>query len=210
VIGSKKFASSCRNAPASLSEKPHKEYTCANRQCRAKFTKTKPMQTVCSWQCAQAVAEMKRLKEAAKREQEERKKTRVQREALKKHSAWEEDLQKLVNKWVRVVRDRDLPCISCGTTVTVRWEAGHYISRGANNTLRFVLDNIHKQCHRCNVQLSSNAVMYRSGLVKKIGAERVEWLEGPHPVKKLSIPELKEQIAHYKGLIKLADKEVAS
>lgn len=167
------------------------------------------MQIVCGPKCAQEFAEIQRLKKAAKKEQEERAKTRVQREALKKHGEWESDLQKLVNKWVRVVRDRDLPCISCGTTTTVQWEAGHYISRGANNTLRFVLDNIHKQCHRCNVQLSSNAVMYRIGLVKKIGAERVEWLEGPHEAKKISIPELKEQIAHYKGLIKLADKEVA-
>ena len=178
--------------------------------CKSAYTPFQSMQKVCgSMPCMVAAGQAKTLKDRAKREQEERAKTRVRRESLKKHGEWEADLQKLVNKWVRVVRDVNEPCISCGTTTTVQWEAGHYISRGANNTLRFVLDNIHKQCHRCNVQLSSNAVMYRIGLVKKIGIERVEWLEGPHETKKLSIPELKEQIAHYKGLIKLADKEVA-
>jgi hypothetical protein len=205
MLTSKKFVSACRNAPTPLSEK-QKTKKCAI--CKEPFIVFRSMQKVCGPKCAEKVAELKRLKEAERREQEERKKTRARREALKKHSAWEADLQKLVNRYVRI-RDADLPCISCGTTVTVQWEAGHYISRGSNNTLRFDLRNIHKQCHRCNVQLSSNAVMYRIGLVKKIGLEAVEWLEGPHPAKKLSIPELKEQIAHYKGLLKLADKEVA-
>ena len=212
MLTSKKFADRCRNAPIAKSDdctadkKQRKPKTKKCAICKEPFIVFRSMQKVCGQKCAAKVAELKRLKEAAKREQEERKKTRVQREALKKHSEWEADLQKLVNKWVRVVRDKDLPCISCGTTSTVQWEAGHYISRGANNTLRYELTNIHKQCHRCNVQLSSNAVMYRIGLVKKIGAEKVEWLEGPHPAKKISIPELKEQIAHYKGLLKLAAK----
>lgn len=197
-------ALSRRNPPASLSDKPRK----SKKPRLCSICREKPvanqMAKVCSLDCALVLANHLAEKRRAKREQEERKKTRVQREALKKHGEWEADLQKLVNKWVRLVRDKDLPCISCGTTSTVQWEAGHYISRGANNTLRYELTNIHKQCHRCNVQLSSNAVMYRIGLVKKIGAEKVEWLEGPHPAKKISIPELKEQIAHYKGLLKVA------
>ena len=167
------------------------------------------MASVCGFECSLKKVEMDNLKKAAKREQEERAAHRVRKQAAKKHGEWEGDLQKLVNKWVRVVRDVNEPCISCGTTKTVQWEAGHYIAVGANNTLRFVLDNIHKQCHRCNVQLSSNAIMYRVALVKKIGVERVEWLEGPHATNKISIPELQAEIARYKGLIKLADKEVA-
>jgi hypothetical protein len=210
MLTSKKFGPACRNLPSetcAVDNKKPKTKKCAI--CKEAFVVFRSMQKVCGkLECAKAAGELKTLKDRAKREQEERKKTRVRREALKKHSEWEADLQKLVNKYVRM-RDADLPCISCGTTVTVQWEAGHYISRGANNTLRFDLRNIHKQCHRCNVQLSSNAVMYRIGLVKKIGLETVEWLEGPHPAKKMSIPELKEQIAHYKGLLKLADKEVA-
>nr|WP_041296558.1 recombination protein NinG [Janthinobacterium sp. Marseille] len=166
------------------------------------------MASVCGFECSLKKVEMDNLKKAAKREQEERAAHRVRKIAAKRHGEWEEDLQRLVNKFVKI-RDVDDPCISCGTWTTVRWEAGHYISRGANNTLRFELDNIHKQCHRCNVQLSSNAVMYRIGLVKKIGIERVERLESFHKAKKISIPELQEEIARYKGLIKLADKEVA-
>lgn len=176
--------------------------------CGERFESRSMAHVVCSPACTIKLAEMKRLKAAAAHEQEERAAHRVKKIAAKRHGDWEGDLQKLVNKYVRI-RDVNEPCISCGTARTVQWEAGHYIAVGANNTIRFDLDNIHKQCHRCNVQLSSNAVMYRIGLVKKIGIERVERLEGPHPPKKLSIPELREEIDRYKGLIKLANKEVA-
>ena len=50
----------------------------------------------------------------------------------------------------------------------------------------------------------------RRELVRKIGVERVEWLEGPHATVKLSIPELQAEIARYKGLIKLAAKDLAN
>ncbi|STS93497.1 protein NinG [Klebsiella grimontii] len=56
-------------------------------------------------------------------------------------------------------------------------EAGHYRSRGKASHLRYNEDNIHKQCHHCNVQLSGNQQQYRISLVEKIGAERVEALE---------------------------------
>ena len=42
--------------------------------------------------------------------------------------------------------------------------------------------NCHKQCSACNDgnKLSGNIHEYRKGLIKKIGTEKVEWLEGPH------------------------------
>lgn len=45
---------------------------------------------------------------------------------------------------------------------------------------------------RCNRHLSGNVVEYRKGLIERIGIERVEWLEGPHPVPKWTVDDLRE------------------
>ena len=46
--------------------------------------------------------------------------------------------------------------------------------------LRYHHDNIHLQCEPCNTAKSGNQLEYRIRLIKKIGVERVEWLEGNH------------------------------
>jgi hypothetical protein len=51
--------------------------------------------------------------------------------------------------------------------------------------------------------LSGNQIEYRKRLIKKIGVERVEWLEeNGNQVKKWTIEELKELIKKYKQKIK--------
>jgi hypothetical protein len=80
--------------------------------------------------------------------------------------------------------------------------AGHYRSTAAAPELRFHLDNIHKQCEQCNTSKSSNAVEYRIALVKKIGVEKVEWLEGPHEPKRYRVEELKAMQFEFKQRIK--------
>ena len=85
------------------------------------------------------------------------------------------------------MRDAKLPCISCGAIDANKWDAGHYISVGANRTLRFNELNIHKQCSfNCNVNLSGNLINYRKGLLKKIGEEKLAWLEGWHEPEKMT------------------------
>jgi hypothetical protein len=42
-------------------------------------------------------------------------------------------------------------------------------------------------------------VNYRIELVKRIGAEAVEWLEGPHEAKKYTVEELKAMTAEYRA-----------
>jgi hypothetical protein len=45
-------------------------------------------------------------------------------------------------------------------------------------------------------------VPYRAALIKKIGLEEVEKLEGPQEALKLTIPEIQALIAEYKSKIK--------
>lgn len=110
--------------------------------------------------------------------------------------------QIVFNRWIRL-RDKDLPCISCGKFKD-NYDAGHYIAQGSSSFLRYHPDNVHKQCSPgCNRYMSGNLIEYRINLVKKIGAMQVEWLElHRHDIKKWEREELEEIIATYKEKIK--------
>lgn len=120
---------------------------------------------------------------------ESRKKRRAARDNDKPF--WLKKTQTAFNKYIRE-RDKNLPCISCDKPITGQRHAGHYRSVGAHPELRFEEDNCHAQCAQCNNWKSGNLVEYRANLIKKIGVERVEWLEGPHARKHYSIAELRE------------------
>ena len=120
----------------------------------------------------------------------------------------DKEAQKAFNAYIRA-RDKDLPCISCliyreetATHKGSNWHAGHYKTRGAFPELRFNELNCHKQCAHCNNFLSGNLAQYRINLIKKIGLEKVEWLEGSHEPKKYTCQELKEIELLYKRKLK--------
>lgn len=81
--------------------------------------------------------------------------------------------QIVFNKFIRI-RDVYKGCISCGRQVT---EAGHYFSQGHHSALRFNEINTNGQCTRCNCFLSGNLIMYRQGLIKRYGKDKVDELE---------------------------------
>lgn len=118
------------------------------------------------------------------------------------------EAQKSFNAFIRN-RDESLSCISCDkhreeTAVHKgsNWHAGHYKTTGARAELRFNELNCHKQCAHCNNFLSGNIENYRVNLIKKIGLEKVEWLEGPHEPKKYLCEELKAIELRYKQKLK--------
>ena len=183
--------------------------------CPTRFESKSMAHVVCSPACTIALADMKRLKAAAKREQEERAKTRVQKEALKSRSQWIKEAQHAFNAFIR---ERDhisgYGCISSNKPLD--WsgngvDAGHYRSVGSATHLRFDERNCHAQSKHDNNYLSGNAVDYRIGLIKRIGLEAVESLESDNTVRKYTIDDLKAIKATYKAKLKqlLADKEVA-
>ena len=151
------------------------------------------MMRVCSPICAS------RLVKQAKKEESER--TKARKVAIKSRADWAREAQTAFNAWVRA-RDAGKPCISCQRHHTGQYHAGHYLSRGARPELAYEPDNCHKQCAPCNTHLSGNVAMYRVNLVKLIGLERVEWLEGPHPAKHYSIEDLREIKELYKRKLK--------
>lgn len=117
--------------------------------------------------------------------------------------------QDVLNQWIVHVRDKDEACCTCGeTSPYVKYDAGHYRSRGACKELSFELTNIHKQCSvRCNVNGSGMRHEYREFLDKKYGTDHLKWLDGKHPLLKTKYPtiaSLKEAAATYRKLLKEA------
>lgn len=171
---------------------------CRVESCRASFVPARLGQAVCSPACAILDAP-KNLEKARKAlDQLERKEIKVRKERLKSRADYLKDTQIAFNAWVRE-RDAMLPCVSCGRHHQGKYDAGHYRTVGSNPALRFESLNCHRQCSPCNTRLSGNIVNYRIELVKRIGAEKVEWLEGPHEPKKYTIEELKAMTAEYRA-----------
>lgn len=152
----------------------------------------------CSIPCLTQHTRDKKAAAIAKRERQELRKAK---ERLKTRQDWIRDAQRWFNKWVRL-RDECETCISCNRDHRGQYHAGHYRTTGACPELRFEPLNVHKQCSACNNHLSGNIVEYRINLVKKLGAETVEWLEGPHEPKKWTIEELREIKDKYRELCK--------
>ena len=106
------------------------------------------------------------------------------------------EAQKSFNRFIRE-RDKYLPCVSCGRFHEGQWHAGHYRTTAAAPELRYEELNCHKQCAPCNNHKSGNISEYRIELIKRIGEDKVDWIEGPHDPKKYTIEELKEIRATY-------------
>lgn len=154
-----------------------KQKTC--KFCKQKFTPERPKAICCSPDCAYDYGLKVKSRAEAIQKQEDRKIIKLKLEKLKPLSYWADKAQKAVNSYIRA-RDEGQPCISCGRHHSGKVNAGHYRSRGAMAALRYHHDNIHLQCEPCNTAKSGNQLEYRIRLIKKIGIERVEWLESNH------------------------------
>lgn len=188
--------------------KPQKLHKC--RVCSIRYEKRSQMQIVCGPKCAQEFAEIQRLKKAAKKEQEERAKTRAQLLDLKPLHYWAKRAERHCNAFIRA-RDAGDPCISCGTYDAPEWHAGHCYTVAARPDIRFHEDNIHLQCNQCNTYKGGMVGDYKTRVANKIGQERLDALVYVNPAFKKTREYYQSIEATYKAKLKqlLADKEVA-
>ena len=156
----------------------------------------------CVIDCAVEYASKKGKVLTKKRGAVERKK---RKEGLRTRTDWYSILQKLVNQYVNKVRDEGKPCCTCGTTNNIKYDAGHYRTRGACPELRFQLTNIHRQCSvQCNQHGSGMRAEYREFIVAEYNQEHLEWLDGHHPSLKEQFPnieDIKKEASIYRKLI---------
>ncbi|WLH76859.1 recombination protein NinG [Pseudomonas sp. FP2335] len=189
-----------------IERKQPKPKKCRVATCRASFVPARIGQAVCSPACALVDGPRHAPKSRKALADIERAEIKVRREKLKSRAEHLREAQTAVNEYVRL-RDAHLPCISCDSMPNdndlmtgSRWDAGHYRSVGACPELRFEPLNIHRQCVKCNRNLSGNAVEYRIRLVQRIGADKVAWLEGLHPACKYTVEEIKAIKAKYRAM----------
>lgn len=149
---------------------------CKAKGCRARFVRLSKGHRACSVEHARLVVAQDKAEKARKEARE----LKTAKDDAKPLGHWLKLTEAVVNAFV-LQRDRERPCISCGTFKTVQWEAGHYRNVGSYPEIRFDLRNITKQCHRCNCDLHGNKDNYRIGYVERNGQEPMDWLEGPHP-----------------------------
>lgn len=170
------------------------------RICKELFTPFRPLMVCCSSGCAIEKAQKDRAKKEAKDALESRRAHREAKVKAKPRSHWMKLAQTAFNAYIRA-RDDGLRCISCGS-LTGKKNAGHYRSVGSAPELRFEPLNCHLQCEKCNSYLSGNLINYRINLIKLIGLDAVEWLEGKHEPKKYTIQDLQDIRAGYLSLSK--------
>lgn len=172
------------------------------RICKEPYVQFNSLQPTCGkFDCQLKFAVNHANKSDAVRKKAERKQLREAKLKIKTRQQWLKEVQSEINRFVRL-RDANQPCISCQRFHSGQYHAGHYRTVGACPSLRFEESNIHKQCSACNNHLSGNIVEYRINLLKKIGAEKLAWIEGPHEPKHYSIDDLIELKAHYKAKVK--------
>lgn len=206
----KRSAPIARKPAAAKEAKPGKgarPKKCAVKGCRKPFTPARAFESWCSPECGALVALERIAKEKAKAARADRADTKKKLEQHKPLEYWLKKAESACNEYIRA-RYPDV-CISCGVTYSSAWQAGHYISVGANRTLRYNEDNIHKQCIQCNMHKASNATEYRLRLIEKIGLERVEYLESWHSPVKMTRAAAEEIEAHYKLKLKQLKEQAA-
>ena len=168
-----------------LRTKAPKPKTC--KVCRTSFTPLRHLlaAVVCSPMCGLTLGRSKTAKLKKIAEIKDKRETKKALEKFKTPTQWETECRAIVQEIARL-RDRNDGCISChmGPNYGGRWNGSHFRPAGNNAAVQFHLWNIHKACAQCNLFKGGNISAYRPRLVEKIGADRVEWLEGQnHAVK---------------------------
>lgn len=179
-------------------EKKPKLYTC--KVCRGKYQKRSAFQQACGPDCAYELVKIANAKKAKAAEIQERVKIKQRKAELKPLQYWLKRAEKAFNAWIRE-RDKDQPCISCGTCDSPEWHAGHFIPATAHAT-RFDPACVHRQCSKCNVFLGGNQTNYEIRLVAKIGQAEVDRLKHAKRDRKWTREECQQIEAEYKQKLK--------
>jgi hypothetical protein len=166
--------------------------------CKKEFTQFNSTISVCGYQCAIEWGKLHPKKTSIKRVN-----SQLKSEAKEKLETYSQKVNKvkvIFQKWIRE-RDKNEPCISCGTLTANEWHASHFKKAETYSGVIFNEINVWKSCKKCNVFLNGNELNYRERLVKKIGLEQVialENLANETRTKKWTLEELQQIKTKYK------------
>lgn len=170
--------------------------------CAIPFTPVRPMQKVCSPVCA-----MKHAREVVAKA--DRKETKLKLDAMQTKPQLVKKAQTAFNAFIRA-RDKGKTCISCDTPLGNEpnsYDAGHFRSVGSAPHMRYVEDQVHGQCKKCNRYLAGNVVEYRKRLIERIGLQRLEQIENDNVLRKYTKEALIEIARYYREEARRLAKE---
>ena len=124
------------------------------------------------------------------------------KESIKTISDYKKELQKEINTIVRLI-DYGQSCI-CTDSKNGKMNAGHYVSIGSNDTIRYHLENIWLQSEYSNTYKSGDTLKYQQGIIKMFGKDYLDYMNSLQSIKpiKLSVSELKEKIIITRKIVK--------
>ena len=91
---------------------------CKAKGCGVVFSPARPMQCVCSPNCAALLAREKKEQNEAKQAREQRRQDKAKREKLKTRSDWMKEAQREFNRFIRL-RDSGKPSIKRPPNITI-------------------------------------------------------------------------------------------
>ena len=179
------FVGESMNSPSLpfAATKPPKPRKCRNRKCRAIFTPSRPLQTVCGPLCALRLIEDRAAKDKQKREKRFQQEIRERKEKAKRPQDLKAEARIAFHAYIRA---RDIAaghgCIDCGKPFEPQKpggsvDAGHYLSRGSHPNLAFSEINTNAQRKNCNRPGGTTAAAFRLGMIARYGLAAVEALE---------------------------------
>ena len=167
--------------------------------CKEMFNPQRALQQACSMKCAIMLSQKIAKRDESKKWQAEKK---VLKEKLKTISDWKKELQFEINKLVRII-DFGCPCIATGA-FKGKMNAGHMISVGSNDTIRFHLHNIFIQSEHSNSYRAGDTIKYQEGIIKTFGHEQLDYMMSLRSIQpiKLTASDLKSAISKTRQIIK--------
>ena len=145
--------------------KEPKPKTC--KQCKNKFVPTRPLQSVCSMECAVSLSGNKVRVELKKKARDDKKK------AIEKLTNWGQRLVVKIQEIARLI-DNGQPCLARGV-MAKQFHGGHVYSKGSNPQMKYNLHNIHRQSAQSN-HFGNDDGALREGLAKEYGADYMEFV----------------------------------
>lgn len=164
------------------------EPTCNNYDCKVSYALTVVEK--------QKIAKDKKAKDDWSKE-------RIQiKKKLKSLSDWKNDLQKEINSIIREI-DKGHGCIATGS-LNGKFNAGHYVGVGANQTIRFHLENIWLQSEHSNSWKSGDTLRYQEGIIKLYGKDYLDYLNSLQSIKPLQLTcsDIEEKIPIARSILK--------
>ncbi len=171
--------------------------------CRDKYEAKYFLQKTCvEPRCLAEWAKLEREKKADKVHAVKKKEYLANKLSTRKRAAKE-----VCHLYIRT-RDKDKPCPCCGEPLGDDYHAGHFWASGNFPFLRFNEDNIHGQRSSCNTFKGGDSGFYRENLIKRIGIDRVKYLDDNRSNKvKLTADDYRAIEAEYKLKLKELQNE---